>query len=217
MKAAVLSWNEDIQRTVSDTRFQAWVFRQRERYKGELLDSDRYPFSIVSFELSKGCSLNCWFCGLAASKLEGIFSHTVENAELWRGVLRECTDLFGAATRSGLCYTGTEPLDNPDYLEFLDDFQDIVGTVPRTTTALPLRDLEITRRLLSQTLSNCPVPAIPCRFSILSVDELRRLHEAFSPKDLLLVPLRQQQKGSLEPRVRSGRFRDLGPIQRKGC
>ncbi len=89
VKAAVTSWNEEIQRTVSDKRFRGWIFRQRERYKGAFLDSDHYPFSIVSFELSKGCSVNCWFCGLGASKLEGVFSYTAENAELWCGVLSE--------------------------------------------------------------------------------------------------------------------------------
>lgn len=210
MKAAALTWNEKVQDAVVDIRFKSWLFRQRERYKAESLDFDRYPFSIVSFELSKGCSLNCWFCGLAASKLEGIFPHTVENERLWRGALTECADVFGAAAQSGLCYTGTEPLDNPDYLEFLDDFRDIVGAIPRTTTALALRDLETTRKLLMLTLPNCPVPSIPCRFSILSAQELRRIHEAFSPEELLLVPLRQQQKGSLEPKVSAGKLRGPG-------
>ncbi len=209
MRATVLSWNNEIQSTVGDTRFQGWIFRQRERYKGKFLDSDNHPFSIAAFELSKGCSLNCWFCALGAGKLEGIFSYTPENVDLWRGILRECTDLFGAATRSAVCYTGTEPFDNPDYTSFLDDFHDIVGVIPRTTTALALRDLGKTRELLLRTLPNCPVPAIPCRFSTLSVGELRKIHDAFSAEEMLLVSLRQQQKGSLESKVSSGKYRSL--------
>ncbi len=84
-----------------------------------------------------------------------------------------------------------------------------MGAIPRTTTALALRDPNRTRKLLAQALSMCPVPGIPCRFSTLSVSELRRIHKAFSAEELLLVPLRQQQKGSLEPKVSSGRLREL--------
>jgi radical SAM family RiPP maturation amino acid epimerase len=207
--AAVLSWNEELQNDVANTRFHKWILRRREQYKGVFLASDRDPILITAFELSKGCSRNCWFCGLGAGKLERVFPRTTENTKFWRGVLRECSEILGAATRSGICYWATEPLDNPDYLAFLEDFQDIVGTIPRTATALPLRDLETTRKLLMRTLPNYPAPSVPCSFSILSTQELRRVHKAFSPEELLLVHLRQQQKSSLESKVSSGKLRDL--------
>lgn len=211
LNQAILSWNKDIYDSVADARYKAWVFRQRERYRSELPGPDYHPFTVVAFELSKGCSRNCWFCAFGAGKLEGVFPYTPENAALWRNLLRQCSHIFGAACRSALCYRTTEPFDNPDYLSFVRDFKDTLGVIPRTTTAGAAQDLKRTRELLTLALEDCQVPSIPCRFSILSVAELRRIHEAFTPLELLRVILRQHQEGSLEPKVISGKVRDHNP------
>ncbi|MEW6357121.1 MAG: radical SAM family RiPP maturation amino acid epimerase [Planctomycetota bacterium] len=185
-------------------RFHAWRQRQISRCDSQLGDKDNKALvhPLFAFELTKGCSVGCWFCGFAAEKLQGVFPYTRENAALWRGLLQVGADLFGPAVQCGNCYWATEPADNPDYLDFVRDFRRITGEMPQTTTALPLRDVEWTRRVIRMQ-EECL--SVPVRFSVLSVGILRRIHEIFSPEELLRVELLHQHRDSIYAKAQSGR------------
>ena len=99
----------------------------------------------LAFELSTGCSVGCWFCGLSAGRLSGIFRYTDSNALLWRQCLQRMHVLLGEDTEAPICYYATEPLDNPDLLLFLKDcFLEFHG-MPQLTTAVPTRDSEFSK------------------------------------------------------------------------
>lgn len=101
--------------------------------------------------------------------------------------------------KSGFCYWATEPLDNPEYVEFLEIFENEVGVIPQTTTAIPLRNLDLTRRMLKGWERK---KSFPNRFSILTTQILRRVHETFTPEELVGVELVLQNTGSIN--VKSG-------------
>ena len=76
-------WHEDLVRYRSlstafpslacpDPRFVAWRDRQMRRAKSEIgphHSTINHP--LVAYELSRGCSIGCWFCGVAASEFRG--------------------------------------------------------------------------------------------------------------------------------------------------
>lgn len=190
---------------VAGTRFNSWRRRQVERVFSEFgpLKGDGIVHPVFCFELSKGCSMGCWFCAFGAEPLKGVFERTPENTRLWREILQVAVDLFGTAAQTGFCYGGTEPHDNPHYLDFIEDFREIVGVLPQTTSAAPVKDLQWTRRLIE--MQRQP-PAKPSRFSILSLSVLRRLHEAFTPEELLRFELLPQNKESISGKSRAGRI-----------
>ncbi|UWU75942.1 hypothetical protein N2603_39400 [Bradyrhizobium huanghuaihaiense] len=101
-------------------RFHAWRERQIRRCNDELggtAASVTYP--IIAFELSDGCTVGCWFCGLSADPFKGYYEYSEEHAALWRGVVGIASEMFGSAARTGFCYWATEPMDNPHYDRFL--------------------------------------------------------------------------------------------------
>jgi radical SAM family RiPP maturation amino acid epimerase len=210
-----LDWIEDLFRfrdlmredgyaTEVDPRFNAWRRRQVERTRTELgqANAQAIVHPVVCYELSKGCSMGCWFCGVSAEKFQGYFPYSPENAALWRDVLVVMVGKFGTAAQTGFCYWATEPADNPDYLEFVRDFQRITGAVPQTTSAAPLRDLAWTRGLMDLQKS---LPAAPSRFSILNLETLLKLHETFTPEELLGFELVLHNKGSVFTKNLAGR------------
>ncbi|MFC1834011.1 radical SAM family RiPP maturation amino acid epimerase [Thermodesulfobacteriota bacterium] len=195
---------EDGYSDVAGSRFNAWRKRQVERVNSEFGDTkgDAIVHPIFCFELSKGCSMGCWFCAFGAEPLKGVFKRTRENSRLWREILQVAVDLFGIAAQTGFCYGATEPYDNPHYLDFVEDFREIVGVLPQTTSAAPVKDLQWTRRLIE--MQRRP-PAKPSRFSILSLGALRKLHDAFTPEELLRFELLPQNKESITAKARAGR------------
>jgi radical SAM family RiPP maturation amino acid epimerase len=197
----------------ANPRFSAWRNRQIARTAGELGEANKAVIHpVLSFEISKGCSVGCWFCGFAAQRLEDVFPYTRPNSRLWRDLLEVSLDVVGSAATTAFCYHATEPSDNPDYLSFINDFRDIIGILPQTTSATPLKDVEWTRRLINLYREN---RAVPLRFSILNVKTLRRIHEEFLPEELLGVELLMQQKGSMLVKGRTGKTRQ-SRVQDKG-
>ena len=174
-----------------EPRFRAWRARQERRLRLQLgrAAADSMIQPPLAFELSDGCSVGCPFCGLSAKRLRGIFRHTGENAALWRETLSRMHALIGSAAGFGLCYYATEPLDNPDYEKFLDDWYREFGTVPLTTTAVSVRDLERTRALLRY---NDEKGCYYYRLSVLSPAMRDTLLAAFTPEELLRVFLQPQ-------------------------
>ncbi|MFK7786404.1 MAG: radical SAM family RiPP maturation amino acid epimerase [Crocinitomicaceae bacterium] len=157
------------------------------------------PFCI---ELCSGCSVGCWFCGISAPKLDDIFAYTEENSELYKEVLHALKGVFGEAAGKGFCYWATDPLDNPDYEKFMLDFHTILGTFPQTTTALPLKDVNRTKRLLE--LSH-ELNGRRDRFSILSLRQLLKVFEEFTAEELLFVEMVTQNKEAHGTKSKSGR------------
>lgn len=186
-------------------RFAKWRKRCKDSndfFLGSRNKAIVYP--VFSYELSKGCSVGCWFCAFSAQRLSGVYRHSPENAKLWREILEVGLDIFGlGAAQSGFCYWATEPLDNPDYLEFLKDFRDVTGIVCQTTTAAATRNLDWTRRMLE--FYNNEVHSVRPRFSVLSLKMLRDIHQAFTPEELLRVECIPQNAESFLGKAQSGR------------
>jgi radical SAM family RiPP maturation amino acid epimerase len=196
-----------------NSRFNAWHRRQVYRCNSQLgkrASRGKNPHNAIAFELSKGCSIGCSFCGVAAERLQEVFLYTGEHARLWKSVLDVAVERLGAAAGSGICYWATEPSDNPDYFKFMKDFGNATGSYPSTTTAAPLRNPSWTKELMQFRREH---PTIWDRFSILSTDALRRVHQLFSAEELAFTNLVLQNPGS---RVRvlapSGRNRKEDPI-----
>ncbi len=168
--------------------FSAWRDRQIARTQFQLSDalSQRLAHIPVCFELSQGCSVGCYFCGISAAKLQGVFRYTPENAKLWRGILTLLQEILGEAASAGFCYWATDPLDNPDYEQFMIDFHDILGVFPQTTTAQPTKDLNRVRSLLKLSFEKgCKLN----RFSILSAKILDQVYAEFTAEELAFVGL----------------------------
>jgi radical SAM family RiPP maturation amino acid epimerase len=195
----------------ANPRFHAWRHRQIRRGRGELgVIGSVVTHPVLAFELSAGCSVGCWFCGVSAERFRGNFPYTTENAHLWSAILDYCVDLFGTAAQTGFCYWATDPADNPDYPRFIEDYHAATGGLPQTTTAAPLRDIAFTREILRLFDQH---RCVANRFSILSLKMLDAVHAAFSAEELMGVDLVLQNRESLTPKAAVGRVRER---QRRG-
>ena len=162
------------------------------------------PFAL---ELCKGCSVNCWFCGVDAEKYDGYANFDAETEVLWRGILRVFEKHMGREfAEHGFCYWATEPFDNPDYEKFLDAFHDELGYLPQTTTAIPMRDPERTRRFLEFTKTR---NSFVQRFSVTTRKDFEEIHRFFDPEELLLVELIPQFENRASAKATAGRTRKL--------
>ncbi len=187
----------------ADPRFAQWRTRQIYRLNLEVGTAlSPNPHIPASFELSRGCSVGCWFCSASPPRLGDVFRHTPENVRLWREVLEAIRHIAGPAPTS-ICYYGTDPFDNPDYERFTQDFSEIHGDIPYTSTALPVRDVDRTRRLIARSGPN------RLRFSVLSVGMLNKIHAAFTPEEMLLVDMAPRNEGSARSQMNfAGRARE---------
>ena len=189
--------------SLSCPRFHAWRSRQIARCASEFPNTaDAITFSVAAFELSQGCSLGCWFCGVSAEKYVGHFPYTTENAALWHGVVKVIQTLFGSASHTGFCYWATDPCDNPDYAKFIAAYHEVTGQLPQTTTAAPFKNPALTQEILRLFAEH---RSAPCRFSVLSLRVLQQLHQQFSALDLLGVELICQNKESSTVMAAAGR------------
>jgi radical SAM family RiPP maturation amino acid epimerase len=192
----------------ADPRVDLWRRRQLNRCLGQFQREKfrRVVHAPAAFELSRGCSVGCWFCGVAAPRLDGHFRYTEANAALWRDVLGALRTFWGPGAEWAFCYWATDPLDNPDYERFLLDFADVLGRCPQTTTAQPLKDPARTRRVLELSRARgCEVN----RFSILTLKMLERVHAEFTADELTWVELVTLNRESDLPKANAGRYREL--------
>ena len=157
-------------------------------------------------ELCNGCSVGCWFCGVSAEKFDGPWLYTQENAATWRTLLLSLKELAGTAGREGFCYWATDPLDNPDWIDFLQGFGDVFGHLPQTTTAIPMRDPEWTRDVLKFYARN---KGFVQRFSVTTKKDFEAIQKFFTPEELLRVELIPQFENRASPKATAGRTREL--------
>jgi radical SAM family RiPP maturation amino acid epimerase len=170
----------------TNPRIATWRRRQINRCVGELgvRKADAIVHAPAAIELSKGCTVGCWFCGVAAPRHDGDFPYDADNARLWRETLTALGDVMGPCAQLAFMYWATDPLDNPDYERFLVDFWEVLGRCPQTTTAQGPKDIERTRRLLR--LSHSMDSSID-RFSIITLKSLHRIHAGLTAEEMLRV------------------------------
>jgi len=189
----------------SSPNFEAWRQRQVRRCFGELgaAKADALVHATVAVELCQGCSVGCWFCGISALKLAGVFAYP-ENRELWRGCLDGLHAAVGDAAGRGFLYWATDPLDNPDYERFCEDYADRLGRFPQTTTAQPLKDPARFRRL--HALARRRGNEID-RFSVLTLGTLKKVFAEYTARELLHVELVMQMDGAWAGKAFAGKAR----------
>ena len=189
-----------------DTRIRNWRAKEIARQGLDLgpFHTRSNIHSSISFELTKGCSVGCWFCALSPDKLTGVFRHE-ENRELWRDTLTVFRDVLGSGLQTGFLYWASDPLDNPDYEKFCLDFHEIAGVYPPTTTALPLKNPARTRALLAQSEQRgCWLN----RFSIITLKMLDAVHKEFTAEELSRVECLPVNRESAFAFGNAGRFRE---------
>ncbi len=198
-----VAWRESLRQETRLTSpgLDAWRRRQIQRCAWQLAagNAEAIVHPPAAFELARGCSVGCWFCGVSAPKLTDLWRATPENLSLWREVLEAVGEVCGPAAGHSFLYWATDPLDNPDYELFCLVFRELFGSFPQTTTALALKDVERTRALLK--LSDSPVD----RFSVLTLKQLLQIHEQFTPEELFRVELVLQNKESIGERSAAGK------------
>lgn len=190
----------------------AFVSRSLRRCRMESADvrmHGQIRFVPIAFELSEGCRVHCSFCGLNAGMWEKNFVYGNGGAGLWREILSESFDFFGDILGQAPLYFATEPLDNPDYEDFLEEVYRLTGQIPQTTTAAADRDAGRTKRLLSYLGDGRLFGKGRFRFSVISLSQFRRIMDAFSPEELADVELIFNHPESLNRFSDSGRARGL--------
>jgi radical SAM family RiPP maturation amino acid epimerase len=187
--------------------FRKWRQRQINRFFGQvpLTEAVAVVHAPYAIELNMGCSVGCWFCGVAAPPLSSTFGYTPENARLWQEILHELHTVIGTGAQTGFCYWATDPLDNPDYEHFLIDFEREFKRYPQTTTAQPLRDVQRMKKLLKKTTEKRPMIN---RFSTLSLPMFNAVHRQYTAKELLHVEIVCQQPESMATKAQAGRARN---------
>jgi radical SAM family RiPP maturation amino acid epimerase len=190
-----------------DPRVVAWRRRQIERQRldlGPFLAASNIHASLA-VELTKGCSVGCWFCALSPDSLTGVFSYDEANARLWRETVAAFAERLGPGIRSGFLYWASDPLDNPDYERFCLDFHRLTGVFPPTTTALALKDPARTRGLLALAREHdCWLN----RFSVVTVALLDRVHAEFGADELALIECMPLNMQAAFVYGNAGRFRE---------
>jgi len=124
---------------------------------------------------------------------------------LWKGVLQSLKQVMGkTAAALGFCYWATDPFDNSDYERFIDDYYQILGRLPQTTTAQPAKDIERTKRFLKFSKERNGWIE---RFSIVTRRCFDEVHEHFTPEELKNVELIPQFNNEASPKAIAGRAR----------
>ena len=186
--------------------WQPWLARQRARC-AFALGAVAAPMNLhlpFAVELTRGCSLRCWFCGVSAQPLAEV---PPTDLAAWERMLGALGDLFGARAARGVLYWATDPLDHPDYEAHAEAFRRLLGRFPNTTTAAPLADPARTRRLLALARSrDYPYPVV--RFSAVTRRRLEQIHAEFSAEELADVDLVALNRESVLALAETGHARE---------
>jgi radical SAM family RiPP maturation amino acid epimerase len=194
----------DTSKTLENSRFQDWRDKQINRCSSQFHPQyhDAIGHYPVCFELSKGCSVGCWFCGISAPKLGDIFLHNEKNSILWKSILELVKKYVGDDANSGFCYWASDPLDNPDYEKFCIDFYEVLGKFPYTSTAQAHKYPERVKKIMDLSFEK---GRNTNRFSVLSLKVLNQLHSQFTAEELVTVELAFQNPEALSRKASTGK------------
>ena len=120
-----------------ESPYFAWRKRRIKAVRSELgwygHGIDHPTFSI---ELGVGCTVGCTFCAFDAKKHETNFDYNIPtNRSLFQAVAHAFKEILGDGCGGGMLYYATEPNDNPNYIDFLDDYYKVTGYKLCTSTA----------------------------------------------------------------------------------
>lgn len=189
-------WRRWRQRMINST-----FWREGPRKHAKLVHA---PFSV---ELTQGCTVGCWFCGVDAARFQGPVEVNADTETIWIRMLTAFRNIAGReSAQHGFCYWATDPLDHPEYEWFLEQFHDILGYWPQTTTAQVMKHPERVRKLLAHIKNR---NSFVQRFSMIRSGDLDAIHEFFTAEELLLVELIPQYDDRLSPKATAGRVRQL--------
>ena len=193
--------------TSSNELFNSWRRRRIAAAKSELGHFGTIiGHPVFAFELNEGCSVGCWFCSFATSKLSATLDYPQKRDEVL-SIVRQCADMFGNdMIRMSLPYYRTEPHDNPHYIDFLKDYEKETGAVFCTSTAV-CNDIEWIKKLIDyyQNRENGIIYYWP-RLSILSLSVLRKIYSFFTPMETKDMEFLIQVKDHERPKVTGGRI-----------
>ena len=162
------------------------------------------PFTI---ELTHGCTVGCWFCGVDAEKYQGPVEINGQTELIWKKLLSSFRTIAGErSAQHGFCYWATDPFDHPEYEWFLEHFHDILGYWPQTTTAQGMKHAQRMRNLLHHIKER---NAFVQRFSMIRSGDFDEIHDFFTPDELFMCELIPQYDDRLSPKATAGRVRQL--------
>jgi radical SAM family RiPP maturation amino acid epimerase len=201
----------------ADARFAGWREQQIARCNVAFHPrfAEAIPHIPFAIELSKGCSVGCWFCGVSAPRLDGHYPYSEENGRSFKRILETLARLAGrSAGKWGILYWATDPFDHPDYERFGSDFARVFGAFPATTTALAWKDMARTKHLIRLAAIDGLGRLAPARvrFSILNVRILDRYLSELSEAELAAVSFQAINNESIIPTSESGRARQNRPM-----
>lgn len=205
--------SEHLQMRMSPEQYAAWpvwhyteVVRNRCRMENrEVRRHGNIYYFPLAFEVSSGCKVQCPFCGFRAKPWSENYAYTEEHRALWREILLVSKEVIGNVAGEAPCYFATEPMDNPDYEQFLGDMREIFGHVPQTTSAAAQRDPERTRRFLRFLGEEELRERGTYRISVTSLAHFRQIMRTFTPEELEYVELLANNPESVNRYSCSGR------------
>jgi radical SAM family RiPP maturation amino acid epimerase len=162
------------------------------------------PFTI---ELTQGCTVGCWFCGVDAEKFQKPVELSAAKKELFEEIIESFKTIAGEeAAQHGFLYWATDPLDHPDYEWFLRSFYQKLKYWPQTTTAQGMKHAARLKKLFADTSD---LNSFVQRFSMIKKKDLKDIREYFTPEELFLCEQIAQFDNEISPKATAGRTRKI--------
>lgn len=195
-----------------DIDFSLWRLEQinRGNFVFNKNTNKQIVHSPLCVELTKGCSVGCWFCGISADSFEGSSVYT-EKEKVFRAILQDSSKISGHLNLLSFLYWATDPLDCPDYIKYLEAFVEEFGFYPQTTTAQAAKYPDQARKIIE--ISNSNGHGTVNRFSILSKGAMYKVMKEFTPLELANTLMVMQQPSSITKKANAGRASEDNDVE----